>query len=296
MELKRENYLLYLNWAFILSMIGLAYQHFFWDTPYLPFFWSEGIYTSVNDLFNIEKGTVIFGHRAVVVAELASWFCGTVFLIGAVLIWKRPDKALAKFVVQLSGLVFLIFIITDWHSDAFYLPHLFEKSARIATVLLLFFISRGQGIAFKPGAIRLIIKLSVAATFIFHGLFALNIFPIPGLFIDMTILILKMDEQGARMFLGVIGVLDILFSFGLFITKMERVAYSYMIIWGFLTAFARIAAHISLEIPLLQLHRWTFEFLIRTPHFLLPVAGIIMSAQNVKAVDGYNSFRQNTTA
>ena len=67
-----------------------------------------------------------------------------------------------------------------------------------------------------------IIKWAIAATFVSHGLYAINFYPRPALFLSMTISILEVSEAKAIFFLQVAGVADFLAAGLLFLNKPFR--------------------------------------------------------------------------
>ncbi len=117
------------------------------------------------------------------------------------------------------------------------------------------------------------IKLAIALTFIGHGLFAIGYYPVPGYFIDMIIKVFHIGEDAARNLLKIVGWLDIVFAIVLlfFRGKYLKIALGYIILWGFLTALARIVANIYLGLGWESILPWVPAFLIRIPHFMIPI-------------------------
>jgi len=275
--------------AYFLLMIGYAYAHLFWETPYHAFIWAENIFGPLVEFFHYNWTEFSSSPLIPQMTNFYSYLMGVLFFLSAIIIVYPVKPLFQKSVIKASALFFLIFILINWFDHDLYVSSLLEKSEQICTVLIVYILINKREIPAK--LFQYLIKISIALTFTFHGLYALNVFPLPGSFTDMVITILKMNEAHARNFLAVIGLLDILISFGVFYKKTEKISFIYAVIWGFLTAFARIAVNVSLDNWILGLHRWIFEFLIRTPHFLLPFAGMVVSVQNIKKLNGFNYLR-----
>lgn len=145
------------------------------------------------------------------------------------------------------------------------LHELMEHGIRIATPLLLLLI-----LLKKTGSLSNVVKAGIAATFIGHGIYAIGIPAVPENFMEMTINITGWNQDNAKHFLFVVGILDILAGVGLFFSKTTRMALWYCIIWGLMTAFARIIAHWHLPAEEL-FFRWLPEMLLRLPNGLLPL-------------------------
>jgi hypothetical protein len=87
----------------------------------------------------------------------------------------------------------------------------------------------------------------------------------------MMISIVGISEDTATNSLIIAGILDILLVPFLFIKKTEKAALLYAIVWGILTALARIFANYSADFPLESIHQYLFEVVIRLPHGLVPL-------------------------
>ncbi|MEK7258126.1 MAG: hypothetical protein AAB316_25445, partial [Bacteroidota bacterium] len=94
---------------------------------------------------------------------------------------------------------------------------------------------------------------------------------------------LGVDEQGAKLFLNVVGVLDFVVGAGIFLPeKWARPVLLYAAAWGLATAWARIAGNFYWQFPLSSLHQYLFETVFRLPHFLVPMALYLILNQDIK--------------
>jgi hypothetical protein len=87
----------------------------------------------------------------------------------------------------------------------------------------------------------------------------------------MTIKILGVNETQATQLLFVVGVFDIIVSLLIFIPKYAKITLIYVIIWGFLTAIARLVSGFNPDFFWSSLHNNTYLTLYRIPHALVPL-------------------------
>jgi len=166
---------------------------------------------------------------------------------------------------------------------AFSVLQFLELSIQIAICLIFFLNNDIDKINIKQ--LTLWLKIAVAFTFIAHGIFAMGIFILPGHFIDMTIQILGVNETQARLFLHIVGGLDILFSILLFVPKLAKYALLYIIAWGLLTAVARLASGFNPDFILKSFHNYTYLVLYRLPHGLIPLTILfLITKSNLKSL------------
>ena len=124
------------------------------------------------------------------------------------------------------------------------------------------------------------LKVIIAFTFVGHGLYASGLFPQPSNFLFMTSSILHIEIDTASYFLKLMGILDFLAAIGLFLPgKWLNTALVYCIIWGFLTAFARVIAYTDLEQTISDIDRWLPETLYRLCHGGVPLILFLLKDQ-----------------
>lgn len=96
----------------------------------------------------------------------------------------------------------------------------------------------------KEAAVQLALFLS-AATFLGHGVYALGYGRDSTNFIEMVTALTGLDERGADIFLLAAGVLDVAAAVTVVMGRWFRIALWYMVIWGLVTALARLFFYIS---------------------------------------------------
>jgi len=261
-------------------LIGRAYQHIIWDAPYRAFFWEpkllEGIVESIFGLswhsyvtnLSVSNGIATFIQTI-----------GVLYLISAILVWflKPKLKTLAKFVLIGSGISLILLAILYSKDKFFHVGQFFEYACQFMSPILLYWLVFSK-VELKK--IRLWALVAIALTFICHGLYAVGYYPRPGNFIDMTLNILPITEPAAHTLLKVAGILDFVVAIVIFIPKIAKPALIYAIIWGGLTAIARLVGHFYFDFLGITFNQWTWEVIIRLPHALIPLFVLLLNKSN----------------
>ena len=110
-----------------------------------------------------------------------------------------------------------------------------------------------------------------AMTFLGHALYAVGFHTVPLEFKLMTRGLLGVSENGAIIFMAVVGWLDIVAAVEGFFKVARIPSLLYMVAWGGLTALARVASHFDTTSDSLGRDPWLVETLVRTPHWLIPL-------------------------
>lgn len=147
---------------------------------------------------------------------------------------------------------------------------LIEHAIKLFTPLILF-----RQLAFTPIQTEetvISLKVLVALTFIGHGIFALGAHYVPSGFVDMTTEILGTSIPNSYIFLNTVGYLDILCAVLIFVKSPIKPVYFYLILWGFITALARLVYGILInEGSAIDMVYWTSNMLYRLPHGIIPL-------------------------
>lgn len=264
--------------------IGRGYEFYFFGAPFRAILWDESLLSPL-----VEGLSNYTWYDYATSATVNEWiegftkFVGVLFAVVGVLclFWdkinyrtvKRTLLGMALFMLVILG----ICIIKDRNYDL--LPF-FELSMQLAAPLLLFLYSDLTELSSKK--VGLILKIAIALAFIPHGVYAMGILFVPGHFIDMTIKILHVNENQATTFLFVVGLIDIALSLLLFVPKISKYVLFYMIFWGFVTAFARIASGFSLNFIGSSLHGSLYLTVYRLAHGLIPLAALLIHQNTYK--------------
>ena len=270
--MKHESSLeLILRLSTFFVLLGRGIQHLFFDAPYRILLWNEGLLSPIFNLFGWSWTEYVTSPLTDRMINASITSVGVVLLLTSLIVvfnYKRGSK-----LIFLSG-VYLVFLSALYMMSKYFIPAQFiEYSAQMfSPFALLLFWNKGESYR-----LILLTRVAVALTFIGHGSYALGIFPVPGNFIDMVITILGCSESTARLFLMLMGSLDFLAAVLLFIPLVDQWALGFCCMWGVLTSLARIGEEsvFGLSHTLLTLGH---EFIMRAPHFLLPLF-LIYSAQ-----------------
>jgi hypothetical protein len=254
--------------------LGRAWQHIYWDAPYRSLLWDEewmrwpvenllgrswqDYVTDVSTDQFIQQLVVGLGWFYVLCA-LAAIFVLRLGKWGRGLLWL--------------GTISLIILAALYCKEKFFfIGQFFEYTLQFSIPVVLALVSQKPDRDISP-RLLFFLKIAIALTFTCHGLYAIGYYPRPGNFVSMTMAILHVNEDMAVQVLNVAGVLDFMVSILIFLPgKWLYAGLAWAIIWGFLTAMARIVAHFYLEIWDDVLLRWLHESVIRVPHFLVPLA------------------------
>ncbi|MEZ4824855.1 MAG: hypothetical protein R3C61_00960 [Bacteroidia bacterium] len=208
----------------------------------------------------------------------ASWIItaiGLYCLAGAAMAWLvNPGKKLLYAIISGSSAILLLMTWVLWEGSRFEFAQLIEQTAQWATpLLLLYFLSfhAGKSFSFPPERLMIIVS---ALVFTGHGLYASGIYAQPGHFHFMITRILGISGAPASHFLHVAGVMDFIVSIGVFFPKVRRLCLMYMVIWGTLTALARVVAYTEVNDLAGTLILWLPQTVFRLPHGLLPLAAL----------------------
>ena len=254
--------------ALVCVCIGRTYQCIFWDIPIRSLIWNENVFSGITKLvFNLDWDEYLkFSNSSGIINIIVS-VIGWSLVVALFFVFL--SKKLKSFSISWITIV-LTFIAFLYHLEKFKTAgQFFEYSLQFMTPFLFLLL-------FKDGIKRrwqLLAKICIALTFTSHGLYALGFYPVPGNFVAMTINILNVSNDSAVLLLQIAGILDVLFSVGIFFTgRIFRWSIWYCVIWGILTAMARVVANLDLYSLIPSLHQWAYETIYRAPHFLVPLA------------------------
>lgn len=261
-----------------LIFIARAYQFYFFGAPFRAILWDENLMSPIIEgVFNTpwyDYATSSKTNKAI--GNLTFFFSVVLFVSAFVsLFWKQiPYIRLKKSIIAFSLCILFLLGICMVKDKNYDFLQFFELTIQFAAPLVLYFSKDFETL--NKGKLIFWLKVSIALTFIPHGLFAMGLIYVPGHFIDMTIKILAVTETQSRQFLFIVGLLDIIAAVFLFIPKLVKPAFIYIIIWGILTAIARVVAGFNYDFFLNSIHNFTYLTVYRLPHGLLPLATLIL--------------------
>ena len=267
-------------------LLGRAWQHLYWDAPFRTLLWDEALLSGiVSNWLAMDWETYITSME---VDDQISWSIkcfGVLYLLCALtaLFIKKSPRFLHH--LLLIGALGLISLALLYCKERFFsIGQFLEYTLQFGSPLFLWWYISSKEV-FPTKNFGLVLKVAIALTFTCHGLYALGYYPIPVQFMEMTMNILGVDEDTAKTFLTIAGVLDFLVAFGIFLPwRWAKFFLLYAIFWGFGTTIARVWAYFDWEWLDYVLLQWLHESIMRMPHFLIPLAVFIIGDLSSKQI------------
>lgn len=267
-----------LRWSYMLMLGARAYQAWFFDLPFRSFFWDQNLLQPITHIWQLEW------HQYLTLLTESSFLTlqriiALVWILTSIVIGSPYRESKIAQILKILTLIFLVFTVFCIGKEAFYrIGQFMEYSLQIFVALVLVVPTDKRVQVISRWA-----SPSIALCFLGHGLYAIGYYPIPVHFVQMTISILGVTETEALLFLKIMGILDLVAVFAIWIGGTFRIAaLVYCILWGFLTAAARIIAHVHYDFFLASMHQWWFQSVFRSPHFIVPLIAYILNRNKNK--------------
>ncbi|MBQ0732696.1 DoxX-like family protein [Aquimarina celericrescens] len=273
--MKNSKALIILYISVFLIFFGRAWQHLFWDAPYRSFFWDEALLQPiVEGIFNISWKDYVTSSTTDNFIQGIIRANGMLYLIASIcaLSAKMLNTRWIRIPILFGGVSLVILAILLTKEKFYHGAQFFEHSIQFGLPFVLLYSFRNN----SEEKIILVLKILIAVTFISHGLYAFGFYPVPGKFVDMVIHIFGFTESTAIIFLYIAGILDFILAVLIFVPRITVYALWYAVIWGLLTALARIVANFYVDFPLDSIHQNLYETLYRIPHGLAPFILLIL--------------------
>ncbi|WP_299676435.1 hypothetical protein [uncultured Tenacibaculum sp.] len=266
---------------------GRAWQHLFWDAPYRTFFWDESLLKPViENWFGVSwttyatSSTTDFFVQSLIIGK------GVLYTIAAIssLLITKSNKKLLKIPIFIGGLSLVILTVLLTKEKFYHFAQFFEHSIQFGLPFVLLYSLKEK---YSEERLYFILKILIAVTFFSHGLYAFGAYPVPGKFVDMVINIFGCSESFALSFLYIAGILDFVLAILIFIPKLNKYALIYAVVWGLLTALARIVANFYWDFPIQSLHQNMYQVIYRLPHGITPLivlTGIVVYLKQKKTL------------
>ena len=293
-EITSTIFAKYMRITFFISvisiLIGRAYQNIFWDAPLRALIWDEAIMTRpILWLTGQDWQTFASNQATNTYIRWYSIFVGLILLSTAFLAWRiecgnRKKWPWIFFIFSCSILLFHSFL--DMKDKFYHVAQVLEPTIQIF-IPIVYIMWKYEKLK-KIISLKMILKILVAITFAAHGLYAMGFYPVPGNFIDMTIISTGFTEDQTRIFLEIIGWLDLSLLIFLFIPQTEKFAIWYAILWGLLTAVARIWTGFDIDALWSSLHGHLYKMIFRLAHGLIPLTILYIISKEKKQIQLQN--------
>lgn len=263
--------------ATVAVFLGRAWQHWRWDAPFRTLLWDENWMSGLVQTF-LGMDWASYSSSPVVDATIQNGIqlMGVYYFLAAIAaLFIRKFPAFLKWIVIVGGVCLVLLAGLYCKEKFFNLGQFFEYSLQFGSPFLLVYLLKQPIVSDR---LFLLIKFGIALTFTCHGLYAVNFYPRPGLFTEMTMNILQVNDQMAIRFLNTAGIMDFIISIGIFLPRqLGKYSLLYAVLWGLATTLARVWAHFDVEWLDYVLVQWLHESVMRFPHFLIPLGVLLLS-------------------
>jgi hypothetical protein len=267
-KLKVEP-LLWLILGTSLLLLGRGWQYFFFETSFREIFWSQKAFGwFVEGWLGIDWNSYLSTPKYDDGIVLFEKCLGLLFMSTAVFTLYFSRIKAVRGLLILVTLFQLPQAYFQFNGVGYNWALMLEFSAQFFTpILLLMYLSNRKEMALKW------CKVIIAITFVCHGLYAVGVYNVPQKFLTMSMKTVGLSRASSLVFLSTMGMLDFIAALLVFLKKamFRRIGLWYMVFWGFTTAVARPWAHFYSFDAARSLFQHFPDFLIRSPHFLLPV-------------------------
>lgn len=267
---NKTTSLLILFLASFLIFFGRSMQLILWDAPFRELIWDERLMKPiVHDIFGMSWQDYATDLSVDIKVQRTVQAIGWIILSGAisVILLYFSKKRIFRIPIYIASTFVLLIVFMEFKEKFFHSAQIIEGTIQIFTPICFILL-----LTTKIRHIKLFLKIIIGLTFLGHGLYAIGVYATPGNFVDMTIILLGVNEEQAKLFLHIVGWLDIIIFPLLFITKTIKPALWYAIIWGILTALARIIYYLELTNFELNSFFMVHDTLFRLAHGLVPLA------------------------
>lgn len=253
-----------LRWATGLLFLGKTLQGAWSVSPVVEFLGYESVmHHVVSPWMSWESYAIeVYPGFSESIALIWTLIYATAF--GAVLASRRWLNLILPGIVLLCLDVFMG-ACGQYH----WLPAIFEKTLMWSTPICYLSVAYND----KRRIWIPLARYAIMLVFLVHGLYAINVFPRPGYWVEMIGQTTGIPMELADQFICIIGLLDILAA-GLLLLRLNvpRMVWFYLIGWGSLTALGRLSGYVQSSDWSDLLINWSYETLIRVPHGLVPLA------------------------
>ncbi|MBP2832982.1 hypothetical protein J8281_12365 [Aquimarina sp. U1-2] len=276
--MKNSKAYLILHLSVFMIFFGRAWQHLFWDAPYRSFFWDEALLQPiVEGIFNTPWKDYVTSLTTDNSIQASIRINGAIYLIASfcALYYIKSKVVWIRIPIWIGGISLLLLSVLLTKEKFYHSAQFFEHSIQFGLPFVLLLYHKN----YNEKRFILILKVLIAITFFSHGLYAFGFYPVPGKFVDMVIQIFGCTEATAKLFLYIAGILDFIIAVLIFIPRVSTYALWYAVVWGTLTALARVIANFYIDFPLHSIHQNLHQTIYRIPHGTVPLLVLILKGK-----------------
>lgn len=262
----------------VLMLVARAYEYIRWGGPFRDIFYHpQGFGGWYANLIDRSLWDIYNDHFYERLLAYISDGVGVVFILTALFIVFYEKLAKHVWILWIASFFLLLhYYGLLYHKNLVQYGVFFEHAAQFAIPWCFVLMKKGKANTAGWWGV-----IATSITFFSHGLYAMGYYPQPGHFADMMIVGFGMTEDTARLVLTWIGYVDIVFAIIVLATPLmyERKAFKmvllvniwYAVIWGLLTAVARVYTSYTPGMFLHWMDQHLFQTVVRVPHFILPL-------------------------
>ncbi len=234
-----------------------------WDEEYAGW--------AVKILIELEWRDYLLGSMSESVLAVFTQTMAFMLVLGLIsAVWISKRRPWLRWGLYAASAVLLFESFCKFLDVSYQIPMLIEHTLRICAPA---FLAHAVIHGFTQGLKRMML-LAVGLTFAGHSFYAMGAgVPVPANFIDMVIETLRFSQNSAMVYLLIAGILDQIMVAALIPDLSRPAALLYGVFWGFVTSLARLTSYVRLDVMFwTSLVTFLPEFLVRAPHFLIPLA------------------------
>ncbi len=260
--------------ASVAIFVGWGWHLLYWEAPFRALVHNPYITRPFVELLGGEWSAFVQSPLVRKAIHYGETFLGLALLLCGLSVPFAEKGPPVRIGLLTGGGILVLIAFVTFLDRTLMVGSFFEFAAQILTPFILY--KRTSGSGRDQDSMHYWPKAAIAITFLSHGLFAIGYYPVPGDFMDMIIIIFDVKNETARQYLQIAGIMDFLVAGAIFFPYIRTPFLIYAAIWGVLTALARPVGHYFPDNMSYTLTRYLHEFVIRSPHFLLPVILLLM--------------------
>jgi len=247
------------------------------DAPFRAVLWDQSIMEGlINVLTGLQWNEYASSATYNFIIDVSIKITGFFYLLCAVasLFINVKHKRLGKLLV-LGSLLLIILSLVFYKNKFLQFGQFIEYSCQMFSPLFLY------GMLFYKVHLKklnFVLKWAIALTFAGHGLYALGVYPTPGMWIDMSLSSLNFvglypSVNQIQNIIYWAGIVDMVIAIGIFLpNKWSAPFLIWAFTWGLLTALSRVIGFMNIDPSWHTFLQWLPQTIMRLPHALIPLA------------------------
>ena len=261
--------LFFLRISVACCFFGWAWQHIYWDAPYREILWNQNFMGGLIKSWGVDWQHYVGNEDTDGIIQQLIRRLGWLYIGFGILALTVKRNSTGQMIGLAIGSLMLCLLSYCLYLDKMrYLAQFIEHGGQfLCPIILILAIQLGL-------RHRATISLAVVAfimVFAGHGLFAVGAYPVPANFVEMTINVLHVNEETAKLIIATAGTMDFVVCLAFFIPYFRKPALIYAAVWGMLTAMARPWSGMSVNYEWWGADQYLHLMIYRMPHAVIPL-------------------------